>query len=104
MTNIPLNNFHHTNIIKYAFRGAHYATDKIVKMMTLPLGTGKYTAHRPHHVALGSHYAALGPQPNGLQPLGGIMGHSSSIMFGPRAVYFPISFRQGHHIIPIFGY
>ena len=29
------------------------------------------------------------------------MGPSGSIMFGPRAVYFPVSLGQGQHIIPI---
>ena len=31
------------------------------------------------------------------------MGPSGSIMFGPRAVYFPVSLGQGQHIIPIPG-
>ena len=30
-----------------------------------------------------------------------IMGPSGSIMFGPWAVYFPVSLGQGQHIIPI---
>ena len=72
-----------------------------VNMLTLPSGTGKYTAHGPHYAALGSHYAALGPRPNGLRPSGGIMGPSGSIMFGLRAVYFPVSLGQGQHIIPL---
>ena len=73
-------------------------------MLTLPSGTGKYTAHGPHYAALGSHYAALGPRPNGLRPSGGIMGPSGSIMFGPRAVYFPVSLWPGGHITSLDGW
>ena len=60
-----------TNIITPFISALLYSN---VNMLTLPSGTGKYTAHGPHYAALGSHYAALGPRPNGLWPSGGIMG------------------------------